>query len=163
MPRSGGGDVLLAHGVPAVQPLPIPLSFAVTGAALALVVSFVVLGFAWSRPRFEGAESGRPLPTAVTRVVDSPVTGGALSLVVLAFALYVVLAAARGPDSLQNPTFGVVYVLLWVGIVPVSIVLGPVWRRVNPLRTVHWVLALVSRTDPDGATGWHERFITVFA
>jgi hypothetical protein len=151
MPRSGGGDVLLAHGVPAVQPLPIPLSFAVTGAALALVVSFVVLGFAWSHPRFEGAESGRPLPTAVTRVVDSPVAGGALSVVVLAFALYVVLAAARGPDSLQNPTFGVVYVLLWVGIVPVSIVLGPVWRRVNPLRTVHRVLALVSRTDPDAS------------
>jgi hypothetical protein len=134
-----------------VQPLPIPLSFAVTGAALALVISFVVLGFAWSRPRFDGAESGRPLPRGVTRVLEAPVTGVALRLVVLALALYVVLAAARGADSLQNPTFGVVYVLLWVGIVPVSVLLGPVWGRVNPLRTVHQVLTFVLRTNPDAS------------
>jgi hypothetical protein len=149
MPRAGGGDVLLAHGVPTVQPLPIPLSFAVTGAALAMVVSFVVLGFAWRRPRFNGAESGRPLPPGVTRLVDSPVTAWIARAVVLAFALYVVLAAAKGPDSLENPTFGVVYALLWVGIVPLSLLLGPVWRRVNPLRTCHQVLAFVSRTSPE--------------
>jgi hypothetical protein len=42
---------------------------------------------------------------------------------------------------LINPVFGVVYVLLWVGIVPASLLFGPFYRAVNPLRTVHLVFA----------------------
>ena len=151
MTRAGAGDRLLAHGVPTVEPLPIPLSFAVTGAVLALVVSFVVLGLAWRRPRFRGDESGRPLPPFLTRLVDSLVTRWVLRTLVLAFALYVAVAASLGPDSLENPTFGVVYVLLWVGLVAVSVLVGPVWPVVNPVRTLHRVLALLSRTDPDAS------------
>ena len=149
MTRATTGDALLAHGVPSVDPLPIPLSFAVTGAALALVVSFVILAFAWRRPRFRGDESGHPLPRVLARLVDSPVTRWALRTAVLAFALYVAVVASFGPDSLENPTFGVVYVLLWVGVVAVSVLIGPVWSVVNPVRTLHRVLALLTRTDPD--------------
>ena len=149
MTRATAGDVLLAHGVPTVAPLPIPLSYAVTGAALALVLSFVILGIAWRQPRFRGDESGRPLPRVLARPVDSPVTRGCLQTVVLAFALYVAVAATLGPDSLENPAFGVVYVLLWVGLVAVSVLIGPIWSVVNPLRTLYRVLALLSRTDPD--------------
>ena len=148
-PAATAGDAVLAHGVPTAQPLPIPLSFAVTGAALALAVSFVILGLTWRRSRFRGDDSGRPLPQGLTRLVDSPATRWALRIVVLAFTLYVALAAWMGRDSLENPVFGVVYVLLWVGLVPLSVLFGPVWSVVNPVRTLHRVLALVSRTDPD--------------
>ena len=149
MTPATAGDRLLAHGVPTAEPLPIPLSFAVTGAALALVVSFVILGLAWRRPRFRGDESGHPLPRGLVRLVDSQVVRWALRSAVLAFALYVAVAASFGPDSIENPTFGVVYVLLWVGLVAVSLLIGPVWPVVNPVRTLYWVLALLSRTDPD--------------
>ena len=43
-------------------------------------------------------------------------------------------AAVFGKDLLTNPTFGVAYVLLWVGIVPASLLLGPFYRAVSPLR-----------------------------
>ena len=57
-----------------------------------------------------------------------------------------------GPDLATNPTAAVVYVLLWVGIVPASLLVGPAWRLVNPLRTVHRLIAALLRTPPtDGA------------
>ncbi len=152
MTRATTGEAVLAHGVSTAEPLPIPLSFAVTGAALALVMSFVVLGFAWRRPRFRGEESGRCLPRGLTRLLESSATRWTLQALVLALAAYVAMAAILGPDSLENPTFGVVYVLLWVGLVMGSVLLGPIWTVLNPLRTLHRLLALLVRTDPDASS-----------
>ena len=47
---------------------------------------------------------------------------------------YVVMAATFGRDDALNPTAGTVYVLFWVGVPLLSVLLGPVWRLVNPLR-----------------------------
>jgi hypothetical protein len=139
---------LLAHGVGGRQDLPIPFELAVLGAALALVVSFLILGFAWKESRYRGDESGRPLPDALTRAADSPWARWTLRILGLAVAAYVLLAAVAGPDLATNPTAGVVYVLLWVGLVPASLLLGPVWRLVNPLRTLHLMLCKAMRLDP---------------
>ena len=65
---------LLAHGVGGRQDLPIPFALAVLGAALALVVSFLILGFAWKESRYQGDDSGHPLPDGLTRAADSPWT-----------------------------------------------------------------------------------------
>lgn len=52
----------------------------------------------------------------------------------LVFLLHLLL----GPDDPdRNPAPGALYVLLWVGLVPASLLLGPVWRLVNPLRALH--------------------------
>jgi hypothetical protein len=67
----------------------------------------------------------------------------------LAFSGYVVWAAVAGPDLLTNPTFGVVYVLLWVGIVPASLLCGPFYRSVSPLRTLHLLLTRATGSRPD--------------
>jgi hypothetical protein len=139
---------LIAHGVGGRQDLPIPFELAVLGAALALVVSFLVLGLAWKESRYRGDDSGRPLPEALTRTVDAPWMRWMLRLLGLVGAAYVVLAAVAGPDLATNPTAGAVYVLLWVGIVPASLLLGPVWRLVNPLRTIHLLLCRTMRLDP---------------
>ena len=56
------------HGIASRHDLPLPFSFVVAGAAAALVLSFVILFFAWRRPRFLGP-GGRTLP-ALTRLVD---------------------------------------------------------------------------------------------
>ena len=129
--------MVFAHGIGGAQDLPIPASYAVAGAGLALAVSFVVLALAWRTPRFDAAHRGRPVPARVAGVVDSRVTAVVLRGLGLGFACYVGWAAVAGPDLLTNPTFGVVYVLLWVGIVPASVLLGPFYRAVSPVRAVH--------------------------
>ena len=139
----------LAHGIGGRQDLPIPLAYAVVGGALAVVASFLGLAVLWRTPRLGLAERGRPVPPGLQRFLDAPATRrGVLGLGVVATA-YVVLAAA-GPDLATNPTAGVVYVLFWVGLVPSSLLLGPVWRALNPLRAVHLLLCRLLRLDPDG-------------
>lgn len=127
----------LAHGVGGAEDLPIPASYAFVGAATALVVSFAVLGLAWRTPRFDSPDSGRPLPAGLRRGVNSPAARGLLVTGTLLLAGWVTTAAVFGSDSVVNPTFGVVYALLWVGLVPAALLLGPVYRLCNPLRWVH--------------------------
>ncbi|WP_375432434.1 hypothetical protein [uncultured Friedmanniella sp.] len=135
------------HGIASRHDLPLPFSFLVVGAAVALTVSFVVLLLAWRHPRYTELR-GRPLPL-LTRLVDSPVTRAVLRLAVLALYAWVALALMLGRDLLTNPVFGFVFVWLWVGLVPVSLLLGPVWRVANPLRTVHRLLCALARVDPE--------------
>ncbi|MFI5985545.1 hypothetical protein ACIBEA_32390 [Streptomyces sp. NPDC051555] len=131
----------LAHGIGSQHDLPISPFYAFAGAFTALFVSFLALGLLWSTSRFQGARSGRPLPAAVQRVADAPATRTALRVLGLAAALFVLLHLLLGPDDpARNPAPGAVYVLLWVGLVPASLLLGPVWSLLNPLRTLHRLL-----------------------
>lgn len=135
------------HGVGGAKDLPIPAEYAIAGACAALTVSFVVLALAWRKPHFADSPTG---------VVDEggapggPVVGTVLRLVGFAFFLYVAFAALFGQDSLINPVFGVFYVLLWVGIVPLSVAFGPVYRALSPVRTINLLLAKVTGSDPEG-------------
>ena len=130
--------IVLAHGVGGRADLPVPLALAIYGSAFAVVVSFLALVLLWRTPRLRGNAAGRPLPQVVQTVVDSGLLRWALRLVVLALSLLVTAVALVGPASLNdNLAPYVLYVTLWVGLIPVSLVLGPVWRVVNPLRTLH--------------------------
>ncbi|MFF0435999.1 hypothetical protein ACFYU9_27800 [Streptomyces sp. NPDC004327] len=127
----------LAHGVGAQHDLPLSPFYAYAGAFAALFVSFLSLGLLWSASRFRGDRAGRPLPAAVQRLADAPATRTALRLLGAAAGLALVLHLLLGPDDPdRNPAPGAVYVLLWVGLVPASLLLGPVWRLLNPLRTL---------------------------
>ena len=151
------GLPVLTHGLGGSQDLPIPLSLALAGGAAALAVSFIVLALAWTTPRFDADVQGLPVP-ALQRVVDAPVFTWGLRALGLAIAAYLTWAAVAGPDNLANPTFGVVYVLLWVGLVPASLLLGPVYRALNPLRTLHLLLARLVGSDPEvGAVALPQR------
>ncbi|MFF5446597.1 hypothetical protein [Streptomyces sp. NPDC012888] len=140
----------LAHGVGSTHDLPISPFYAFAGAFTALFVSFLALGLLWSSSRFRGDRSGRPLPAALQRSADAPATRTALRGLGLAAALFVLLHLLLGPDDPErNPAPGAVYVLLWVGLVPASLLLGPVWRLLNPLRSVHLLLCRLFRRQPD--------------
>ena len=134
------------HGIASRHDLPLPFSFVLVGAAVALVVSFVVLGVAWKRPRFTSV-GGVELPR-LTRFVDAAATRTVARVLVLLLFGWVALALFAGRDLLTNPVFGFVFVWMWVGLVPLSLLLGPFWRPVNPLRTLHRLLCAVARTDP---------------
>lgn len=45
------------------------------------------------------------------------------------------MALIAGKDLVTNPVFGVVFKLVWVGLVPVSLLGGALWRGVHPVRT----------------------------
>jgi hypothetical protein len=139
--------MVFEHGIGGSQDLPISLPLALAGGAAALAVSFVVLVLAWRSPRFDADTQGRPVP-----VLAAAFDGGWASWLLRAFGLlftaYVAWAALAGKDSLANPTFGVFYVLLWVGVVPASVLFGPFYRAVNPVRTIHLLLSRASGGRP---------------
>jgi hypothetical protein len=141
--------MVFAHGIGGAKDLPIPAELAIAGAGAALAVSFIVLALAWRSPRFDAATRGRPLRGRPAALVDSRAFAVALRVLGLLVAGYVGWAAVAGPDLLTNPTFGVVYVLLWVGIVPLSLLFGPFYRAVSPLRTVHLVLTRLAGGRPE--------------
>lgn len=141
-----------AHGIGGAADLPIPLSFVVVGAGVALTVSFVVMALAWRTPRFDDHPGGRALPSWVSALVDAPWLRGLVRLCGLVVAAYVGWAALAGRDAPENPTLGVFYIYLWVGLVPLSLLAGHVWPLLSPVRTVHVVVSRLLRTPPSQGT-----------
>lgn len=135
------------HGLGGAKDLPIPLGLAIAGACAALVVSFAVLALAWRAPRYQGPRPGRPVPR-VAEVVDDPLFQWLVRLLGLAFFGYLTWALVWGPDLVTNPVLGTFYVLVWVGLVPASLLLGPVVRTLSPVRTINLLLARVTGGDP---------------
>ncbi|MEA2475695.1 MAG: hypothetical protein QOE06_3610 [Thermoleophilaceae bacterium] len=123
----------LAHGIQSKRDLPIPEWLFSWGAALVLLVSFVALAVLWPKPRLEHSE-WRPLP-AVGRALGSrpvEIACGLIGVLLLVLVVYSGLAGAKN-DNLA-PTF--VYVVFWVGLVPVSVLFGNVFGAFNPWRAV---------------------------
>ncbi|WP_109505808.1 hypothetical protein [Nocardioides speluncae] len=141
--------VTLAHGIGGAKDLPISPELAIAGAVAALAVSFTVLALAWRTPRYDAATSGRPAPAWLTRVVDSTWFPALLRVLGFAFFLYVAAAAVFGEDTLINPIFGVFYVWWWIGIVPLSLLFGPFWKAISPVRTLNLLFAKATGGDPE--------------
>jgi hypothetical protein len=136
--------VVLAHGLGGSSDLPVPYAYSVIGAAWALTFTFALVAFAWRRPRFDPLKPAHPLPAALTALVDSQLTRGIAAAAALTFTVWVVLAGLCGPQTQANALLGVFYVLLWVGLVAVSLLFGPVWRVISPVRTVYLLLRRVT-------------------
>jgi hypothetical protein len=140
---------VLAHGVGTRADLPIPVSFAIIGGGAAVLISFVALGALWPDARLRGDAAGRPLPRIVRTVVDSTAATIVLRIVVLAIWLIVIAAAFLGSSDIPaNPAPWAFYIQFWVGLVVASLVVGPFWRRVNPLRSIHWAMSRLSGPAP---------------
>lgn len=135
----------LAHGIGEVAGLPLDGELVLQTGGAVVLVSFLVVALRWTRPRFGGPVTGRPLP----EVPPGVRTGlRAVLLVVAAAVVGYGFAGPQDPDA--NPAPRALYVLLWVGIVPASLLCGPVWRLVNPLRLLHRIVAAALRRPRDG-------------
>lgn len=140
---------IVGHGIGNRADLPLPLPFALGGAMVAVAASFVLIIALWPQPAIRGGQAGRPLPPRIVSLIDSSVTRWALRGFGLAVTTVVAAAAWFGPDDALNPTAAMVYAVFWVGVVAVaSALLGPVWRWLNPLRTMHLLACRVLRRDP---------------
>ncbi|CRZ17451.1 hypothetical protein [Mycolicibacterium neworleansense] len=133
---TSGSTAVLAHGLGGSTDLPIPYTYALIGAAWTLTFTFAVVALAWRRPRFDPDKPGLPLPPWATATIDSAVTRWGVGLLSLAFTGWVAYTAITRPAD-ANPLPGVFYVLLWVGLVAASVLFGPVWRLISPVRALH--------------------------
>lgn len=143
-----GVALLPAHGVGSRQDLPLPFGLLLTGAALALVISFLALGLLWKQPRLRPTD-GRLLPPALALALDSPAVRGAFGALSLALTAWTLLALLGGKDDANNPVPYVVYVWLWVGLALLSMVFGPIWRVLNPIRWLHRGILAAARVSAD--------------
>ncbi|WKG03388.1 hypothetical protein [Mycolicibacterium sp. HK-90] len=150
---TAGSTAVLAHGLGGSTDLPIPYTYALIGAAWTLTFTFAVVALAWRRPRFDPAKPGRALPSWVTTTVDSPATRWTVGLFALALTGWVAFTAFTRPPA-TNPLPGVFYVLLWVGLVAASVLFGPVWRLISPIRALCRFLPLGRRRYPERLGYW---------
>ncbi len=118
---------------------------------MVLVLSFLALGVLWNRPQLDRRQAGRPLPRGLERFLRSRALHTVLGVASAGLLTLVFLTALIGePSSAQNlaPTF--VYVIFWLGLVPVQLLLGNVWPALNPwlafANGVAWVWARLGRT-----------------
>ncbi len=139
---------VFAHGLVQRSSLPIPEWLFGWAAAFVLCVSFVALAALWPKPRLEDP-AWRPLPGGAGRVLGSrpvEIAGGVLGVAILVLVL--VAGYAGPPTPLDNfaPTF--VLIIFWVGLVFASVVLGDLFRLVNPWRAIGRVLFRDRRRRP---------------
>ncbi|WP_404388175.1 hypothetical protein [Humibacillus xanthopallidus] len=139
---------LPAHGVGSRGDLPLPFTALVVAAGAALLISFVAIAFLWREPRLRESD-GVLLPGWLAAVLDSRWLRVVAQVLAVVLTLWTLLALVFGPDSARNPVPHVVYVWLWVGLAFASMVLGPVWRVINPLRLLHTGVLRLARVSPE--------------
>jgi hypothetical protein len=157
--------ILIAHGLVARSDLPIPEWLFGWAAAMVLVVSFVALAILWPEPKLE-RDSWRSLPYWVGQALTSrpvEIVCGAVGAFLLGLVIYTGLEGVQSPTANFAPTF--IYVAFWLGLVPLSVVFGDVFRAFNPWRAigrgVAWVARIAARgelpaplTYPDKLGRW---------
>lgn len=140
--------LLPTHGVGTRTDLPVPTTLTFLAAGGAVLISFVVLALLWRRPRTR--RNGVALPIGIDALVGSAALRAVMRAITLAVLVAVVVLGFAGPtDTNRNIDPWLIYVWLWVGLVPASLLLGPVWAVLNPLRLAHALLVRLLRLDPD--------------
>jgi hypothetical protein len=156
--------IVPAHGIGGRSDLPLPGEVVLQAGGFVVLVSFLAVGLLWQRPKFgvDGSGGGEPwgraLPEIVQRLADSAALRAALRWLALALLVYLLVAAFAGPAQVNvNPVPRALYVLAWVGVVPASLLFGPVWRVLNPLRALHAALAGALRIPVTGVRALPQR------
>ena len=148
--------MILLHGLGGAQDLPVPAHLAIAAGGVAILASFVVLVLAWRHPRYDTRHDRAR--TGIVGFLDSTGWRVLCRVVGLVFFGYVSWALIAGPDNNNNPVLGVFYVLVWVGVVPASVLFGRVARALSPARTIDMVIGRVVRGDPSrGLIAYPER------
>lgn len=127
--------MIVAHGIGGRTDLPIPLPVVLIGAAAVLVITFLALGFLWTRPRLQDGPDYDVAGTAV------PVRGVLAALGVLGLALVgaQVIPPLMGLErEAVRPTIALVlvWVVFWLIVPFVGALAGNWYTDLNPWRTL---------------------------
>lgn len=141
--------MILLHGLGGARDLPVPVPLAIAAGTAAVAATFVILALAWRSPRFEGPRASSGIRRRAIAFFDSAVWdrfSAGLGLVVFGWCWWALLA---GADSNTNPVFGVFYVLVWVGVLPLSLLFGRVAHALSPWRTIARLRCWITRVPAD--------------
>ncbi len=122
----------LAHTSQRALVMLLPTTHYLIGSAIAVAVTFAVLGFLPARilGRFIGRETQAPAKIAPQRENWRRTTVSGISFFVFAFLIYAGFAGSR--DPLANPLPLTIWTLGWVGLTLAHAFLGNVWNWINP-------------------------------
>lgn len=147
----GSPAAALAHGFEKRYDLPVPLELFLAGAASAVALSFVVMGFFvrsggghFSYPRFN------LLRLAPARLVARPAVILAVRVLAAGVFLLTVLAGFFGEQNpVRNIITVMVWIIWWVGMAYACALFGDVWALLNPWGNLFgWAEALYRRLKP---------------
>ena len=123
-----GASPALAHGIGGRADLPVPVSFFVVGAGIAVVVSFVALAVLWPTPRFgapqQEEDTARPIGWL----------GKLLTAVGAAGYVLVVLAGVLNREGGRTISGVLVWVYFWLVVPFLAPVVGNWWKALSPFR-----------------------------
>lgn len=123
-----------AHGLQLVgrSDLPVPAWLFAWAAAVVLIISFALLAIAWREPRL-ASPRWRPLAASVSRLLlSAPVRVLAAAFGLGIFALTIWSGLKGTQSASENFASSFVFVTFWLGLVPLSLLLGDVFRALNP-------------------------------
>lgn len=132
---------VLAHGLGGRSDLPIPMFLALVGGVTTLIATFVLLYGLWPTPLLAGvsaaeAKPGRGWVHAIFVI--------AMRFIGLA-AFAVTLTALWIGSKVDNVGPLMVYVIVWVGIPLASVVVGDLWKALNPFDTIAAIIEWIGR------------------
>ncbi len=122
--------VAAAHAVGGRLDLPVPLSFFIVGAGLAVAASFGVVAAVWPRPRLQGPGPATPIGGAWVR----PLRLGLAGIGVVALFLVVATGLWHGPERTIGPAL--VFIYFWLVVPFAAAVAGNWWLGLSPWRTI---------------------------
>ncbi|MFQ5899843.1 MAG: hypothetical protein ACE5JN_16580, partial [Candidatus Methylomirabilia bacterium] len=130
----GNASTASAHGFGQRYDLPVPLWLYVSGAAVAVAFSFVVIGiFVRGSPGVRAYPRLNLLQFAVGRLLAHPLLLFTLKLLSAGLFVLVILTGLIGDQHpLRNLAPTLVWVIWWVGLAYVSALLGNLWALINP-------------------------------
>lgn len=133
--------MIIAHGIGGRTDLPVPLAVLITGAAAVLVITFLALGFLWTRPRLQAG----PRYDGPARAVP---IGGVLATVGFLCLLLVigqVVTSLLGAERVvTRPTIApvMVWVVFWLVVPFAAAIVGNWYTDLNPWRTLAGALGV---------------------
>jgi hypothetical protein len=137
-----------AHGLVGKQDLPIPKVVFAWAACAVLVASFVGLAALWPTARLQELRERRVF--RVPRAFGP--LAGAFGVAFFAFMIYAGLAGEQF-SAQNNLIVTIVFVTFWVGIPFASVLVGDVFRAINPwlaiARAASWTWQRLGRTAPE--------------
>lgn len=141
-----------AHGFGDRYDLPVPLALWVAGAAIAVVLSFLVIGIFVRGPATAGRYPRINLLrwTWARLLVHHRVWLGAQTVSIALLVLIVTAGVVGSQNPMRNLAPTAIWVVWWVGFAYVSALVGDVWKVVNPWSALFALGERFVGVDPGG-------------
>nr|NIN64723.1 hypothetical protein [Anaerolineae bacterium] len=154
----GSAGAVYAHAFGQRYDLPVPLLLYVTGAAVAVAFSFVVIGvFVHGTPGVGKYPRVNLLRSPLGRILAHPALLFSMRLASVGMFILLILTGLLGNQHpLSNLTPTLVWIIWWVGMAYISALVGNLWALINPWKVLfEWAEDLYRRIGPGGELSRH--------